>query len=101
MPTIHELHKQRDLKYFDLAILKMELSEFIKSPCETVPIDDLKNQYSFTLREINKIDDSIKIIILTQIEWAKRDLKNLETQLSLVPSPFDVKELLSYSEIFK
>jgi hypothetical protein len=50
MATVLELHEQRDQKYLSLAILKMDLAEFIKNPCETISIDNLKNQYSFTLR---------------------------------------------------
>ncbi|MBF2709979.1 hypothetical protein [Flavobacterium soyangense] len=101
MSDLEILLVKRDAKYFSLVCLKYEINQYIKNPVETVSIDNLKNQYSFVLREINNFDNAIKTNILTQIEWAKRDLKNLETQLSLIPSPFDVNDLPSYSEIFK
>ncbi|WP_395048582.1 hypothetical protein [Flavobacterium sp.] len=101
MATISELMAQREYKYKDLIFFKNDIQEFIKFPLETVSTENLIYQYQMLLSDINNIDFSIKSIILTQIEWAKRDLKNLETQLSLIPAPFDVADLPSYSEIFK
>ncbi|WP_310560612.1 hypothetical protein [Flavobacterium sp.] len=101
MATISQFIKQRESKYFELVVLKDDIQEFIKSPVETVSIDNLKYQYGFLLREINNIDASIKNIILCQIETAKLDLKNLETQLTMLPQPFHISDLPSYSSIFK
>lgn len=101
MATIPELIQLRSYKYKNLVFLDYDIKEFITSPVETVSIENLKAQYNFILREITNIDNSIKNILLTQIEWAKRDLKNLETQISLIPAPFDVNDSPSYSEIFK
>ncbi|TRX16732.1 hypothetical protein [Flavobacterium franklandianum] len=85
MATIPEFIKQRESKYFDLVVLKDDIQEFIKSPVDTVSIHYLKYQYAFLLLEIKNIDASIKNIILCQIETAKLDLKNLETQLTMFP----------------
>jgi hypothetical protein len=101
MCTIQELSQKRFLKYAELSLLKDDINDYIKSPVETVPLDNLLGQYSFLLREINNLDVSIKTIILTQIEWAKRDLKNLELLQSQLPNPFHVDDLPKYSTIFK
>ena len=101
MQTILELQQKRDYEYKSLVFLKNDIEEFIKCPCETVSIDNLKNQYDFTLREIKSLDDKIKMILLSQIQTAKLDLKNLETQLSFVEKPFHVDDLPPYSLIFK
>ncbi len=101
MSNLEILLQNRNTKYFSLVCLKDEIKEYIKNPVETVPIDNLKHQYSFLLREINNLDTSIRTNLLTQIEWAKRDLNNLETQLSLVPKPFHVDDLPPYSEVFR
>lgn len=101
MQTILELQQKRDYEYKSLVFLKNDIEEFIKCPCETVSIDNLKNQYDFTLREIKNLDDKIKMILLSQIQTAKLDLKNLETQLSFVEKPFHVDHLPAYSSIFK
>jgi hypothetical protein len=100
MATIPEFMRQRESKYFDLVVLKDDIQEFIKFPIETVSIDNLKYQYGFLLREINNIDASIKNILLSQIESAKLDLKNLETQLTMLPQPFHVDDLPSYFSNF-
>ncbi|TRX29641.1 hypothetical protein FNW25_01395 [Flavobacterium franklandianum] len=101
MSDLEKLLQKRNAQYFSLICLKDEIKDYIKDPVETVSIDNLQNQYSFLLREINNLDTSIRTNLLTQIEWAKRDLKNLETQLFLVPQPFHISDLPSYSSIFK
>lgn len=101
MQAILELQQKRDYEYKSLVVLKDDIKEFIKNPCETVSIDNLKNQYDFILRDIKNLDDKIKMILLSQIQTAKLDLKNLETQLSLVEKPFHVDDLPPYFSIFK
>lgn len=101
MATIPEFQKQRENKYLSLVLLKDEIKDYIKNPVETVPIDNLKYQFDFLIREIKIIDTSIRTIILSQIETAKLDLKNLELQLSFVPKPFSVDVLPPYSEVFR
>lgn len=93
MSTIIELTQKRESKYFELMLIKDEIKEFTQCPCETIPIDSLQNQSQFLIKEINNLDSSIKTILLTQIEWSKRDLANLQTQLDLIPKKFDVTDL--------
>lgn len=101
MQRILELNQKRDYQYKMLIILKDDIQEFVKNPCETVSVDNLKYQYEFGLREIKNLDDRIRTILLSQIETAKLDLKNLETLLALSEKPFHINDLPSYSQIFK
>jgi hypothetical protein len=101
MKTLNELIVDRNYKKLSLGYLKFDIEEFIKSPVETVSIDNLKYQYDFLLREIKNIDDRIKIILASESRSYKEDLKKFVDKLSNIPSPFDVADLPSYSEIFK
>lgn len=101
MKTILDLQQKRDYHYKMLVFLKDDIKEFIKCPCETVSIQNLQNQYDFTLREIKNLDDKIKMSILSQIQTAKLDLKNLQTQLTMLPKPFHIDDLPPYSEVFR
>lgn len=101
MATLNELIVERNSKKLSLGYLKFDIEEFIKCPVETVSIDNLKYQYDFLLREIKNIDDRIKIILTSESQSFKDDIKRFLDKLSKIPSPFDVSELPSYSEIFK
>ncbi|MDD5151436.1 MAG: hypothetical protein PHC28_13340 [Flavobacterium sp.] len=101
MATLNDLVVERNYKKLSLGYLKFDIEEFIKCPIETVSIENLKSQYDFLLREINNIDLKIKIILISESQSYKEDLKKFVDKLSKIPSPFDVSELPSYSEIFK
>ena len=101
MQIIHDLQDQRQFRYKMLVFLSQEIKEYIKIPVQPVDVLQLQYQYSFILREIEAIDFKMKNNILLQIQNAKLDLKNLETQLSLVVQPFHVSDLPPYSSIFK
>ncbi len=101
MQTILELQKKREYHYKELVFLKDDIQQFLKNPSDDVNPNDLVFRYGFILRQIENLDFKLKSIFLSQIQSSKLDLKNLETMFSLIPAPFDVKDLPSYPEIFK
>jgi len=97
MANLKELQEKRESLLIEIASVTHDLQEFTKHPCETVDVEQIKYQYGFILREIKKIDDSVKNILLSQMEILNVDFKNLETLLKIEQS----KETFSASDLPK
>lgn len=88
MATINELQLKRENLLIQIASVTYDLREYTKYPCETIDLENIKNQYSFILREIKQIDEKIKHI-------HKFQLFALETALTMIEKEISASETVN------
>nr|WP_315160299.1 hypothetical protein [uncultured Flavobacterium sp.] len=81
MATINELQLKRENLLIQIGSVTYDLREYTKYPCETVDLENIKNQYSFILREIKQIDEKIKFLFNCQLLILETDLKIMEKEI--------------------
>lgn len=81
MATINELQLKRENLLIQIGSVTYDLREYTKYPCETVDLENIKNQYSFILREIKQIDEKIKFLFNCQLLTLETDLKIMEKEI--------------------
>ena len=81
MCTINELTQKRENLLIQIGSVTYDLREYTKYPCETIDLDNIKNQYSFILREIKQIDEKIKFILRSQFLTLETDLIIMEKEI--------------------
>jgi hypothetical protein len=95
MANFKELTQKRENLLIQIIGVADDLKEFIKYPCETVDIEQIKYQYDFILREIKEIDEKLKFILLSQSQTLRVDFELLQKQQKefLPKENFNVNDL--------
>lgn len=83
MATIKFLQERREKLLIQYASLKYDFDEFIKTPCETVSIQEIKYQLDFVFSELEQNDNKIKQVVMAEMELLKASLKNMEMLVRL------------------
>lgn len=58
--SINELLLKRNKLVKSISYLMADYREFLKTPCESVPIENIKYQIDFDVRELKQVDEKIK-----------------------------------------
>jgi hypothetical protein len=96
---ISELLKKRERLVLSLSCLMQDYREFLKTPTESVSLDNIKYQIDFDMRELKNLDAQIKQSLSQSYASASvsaTDLYNKVLAKQNETKPFGVEDLPKY-----